>query len=160
MKLKVKPLRKDVKLPVRANPTDAGLDVFWNPSYTPDIGIAGIGFDGHVGQFYAHIEPGKNLLLRVGIAVEFPDGYAMEVKNRSSMGSNRSLVVGAHLIDSSYRGEIFIDLHNIGKKMQTLHDGDKIAQLVIYPIETPEIEIVEELSETVRGEGGFGSTGK
>ena len=179
MKLKIKPLREGVKLPVRANPTDAGLDVFWNPiekdiealkklrkskstlntQYLSAIHSWG-GYGDHAKpEMNAWIESGENIVLRVGFAVEFPAGYAMEVKNRSSMGSKRSLVVGAHLIDSSYRGEIFIDLHNIGKEVQVIKEGDKIAQLVIYPIETPEYEIVEELSDTVRGEGGFGSTG-
>ena len=93
-------MKKGAKPPTRANPSDAGLDVFYCPK---DLKVS-----------VASIKPGENQLLPTGLKFGVPHGYMLQVCNRSSMGAKRSLVVGAHIIDSGYAGEVFIDLHNIG----------------------------------------------
>ena len=113
-------MREGAKAPVRANPSDAGLDVFFCPK-DPSVSAA-------------RIEPGENQLLSTGLSFGIPHGYMLQVCNRSSFGAKRSLVVGAHIIDSGYTGEVFIDLHNIGKEQQFVATGDKIAQLVLVPV--------------------------
>tara|TARA_R110000824_G_scaffold5670_11_gene26154 strand:+ start:14087 stop:14572 length:486 start_codon:yes stop_codon:yes gene_type:complete len=109
---------KWVKTPTRANPSDAGLDVYANMA--EDIRWV--------------IKPGGNIMVPTGLRFGIPHGYMLQVCNRGSMGAKRSLVVGAHIIDSGYDGEVFIDLHNIGNEEQTIQGGDKIAQLVLVPV--------------------------
>jgi dUTP pyrophosphatase len=143
--IKVELLREGAKPPERAHPTDAGMDVFASLEYAPN---------------YKVIAPSENKLIPTGIKMNIPEGYVVEVKNRSSIASKRCLVVGAHIIDSGYQGEIFIDLHNIGSDIEMITHGEKIAQLVCYPIATPQPVVVENAfeQESERGEGGFGST--
>lgn len=144
-KIKVELLRKGAKPPERAHPTDAGMDVFASL---------------HPHNFRKAISPSENKLIPTGIKMNIPEGYVVEVKNRSSIAAKRNLIVGAHIIDSGYQGEIFIDLHNIGSEIEFIDHGAKIAQLVCYPIETPTPVVVENAFEqkSERGEGGFGST--
>tara|TARA_Y100000310_G_C20527830_1_gene736949 strand:+ start:462 stop:821 length:360 start_codon:yes stop_codon:yes gene_type:complete len=73
-------------------------------------------------------------MIPTGLSFGIPHGYMLQVCNRSSMGVKRSLIVGAHVIDSGYDGEIFIDLHNIGQEEQFVGKGDKIAQLILIPV--------------------------
>ena len=73
-------------------------------------------------------------MVPTGLRFGIPHGYMLQVCNRGSMGAKRSLVVGAHIIDSGYNGEVFIDLHNIGVEDQTINSGDKVAQLVMAPV--------------------------
>ena len=94
-----------------------------------------------------------------------PHGYMLQVCNRSSMGAKRSLVVGAHIVDSGYDGEVFIDLHNIGKEAQYVNAGDKIAQLVLVPVVHFRPRLVEagnlygeEICISNREDGSLGST--
>ena len=105
--------------PQRANPSDAGLDVF----YSPEEGRQAIA-----------IEPGDSKVIPTGLRFGVPHGYMLEVKNRSSVAAKRSLIVGACVVDSGYDGEIFVNLHNIGKETQYVRGGDKIAQLVMIPV--------------------------
>lgn len=108
------------------------------------------------------VSPNERKLIPTGIAVEIPEGTVGLVYSRSGL----SLKHGIHMandvgvIDSDYRGELKVPVHNRSDVTYTVNNGDRIAQLVITPILTPEIEETDELSETVRGEGGFGSTGK
>lgn len=143
--IKVELLRPGAKAPVRAHPADAGMDVF-----------ASFGDD----EIYRAIAPSENILVPTGIKMNIPEGYVVEVKNRSSVACKKRLVVGAHIIDSGYQGEIFIDLHNIGSTIEHINPNEKIAQLVCYQIETPKPIVVENAfeQESERGEGGFGST--
>ena len=113
-------MRQGALAPMRANPSDAGLDVFYSPS-DPNVAAVNIG-------------PGENKMLPTGLSFGIPHGYMLQVCNRSSMGVKRSLVVGAHIIDSGYDGEVFIDLHNIGAETQFIERGAKIAQLVLVPV--------------------------
>ena len=140
--------------PVRANPSDAGLDLCWSP---PSPSIKGF-----------TIEPGESVLLGSGCRFAIPHGYMMEIKNRSSVAFRRQLIVGASVVDSGYDGEVFINLHNIGNKPQTIEPGEKIAQAVIIPVvharfvatDRPEIYEWYPITISDRGEGALGSTGK
>jgi len=108
------------------------------------------------------LHPGETAFLHTGIAVEIPDGYAGLVFARSGLACKRDLAPAnkVGVIDSDYRGEILIALHNHGKEEQTVTNGERIAQLVIVPFLAVEFEQAEQLHTTERGSGGFGSTGK
>ena len=141
-------MRPGSKNPNRANPSDAGLDVYYCPR-DPNVTSAS----------------GENRLLDTGLSFGVPHGYMLQVCNRSSMGAKRSLVVGAHVIDSGYEGEVFIDLHNIGTEVQYIATGDKIAQLVLMPVihfRPVQLEDTslyrEDITMSTRGAGALGST--
>jgi dUTP pyrophosphatase len=146
-------LRPHAIAPSRANPSDAGLDVFYCPE-TPDIAAI-------------RVDPGQNVMLPTGIKIGIPHGYMLQVCNRSSMGAKKSLVVGAHIIDSGYDGEIFVDLHNVGEAEQLICAKDKIAQLVMVPVvhfravETRSDNLYNDYPITIsdRGDAALGSTG-
>lgn len=108
------------------------------------------------------IEAGESYFVPTGLALEVPTGCAGLVFARSSMGAKRGLAPAnkVGVIDSDYRGEIRVVLHNHGKIAQTIEPGDRIAQFLIVPVVTPIYEQVDDLSDTDRGAGGFGSTGK
>lgn len=108
------------------------------------------------------IGPGETKPIPTGIAMEVPVGCAGLVYARSSMGVKRGLAPAnkVGVVDSDYRGELMVMLHNHGQKSQTIEHGERIAQLLITPVLTPGYTAVSELSDTKRGAGGFGSTGK
>ncbi len=108
------------------------------------------------------IGAGETVFIPTGIAMEVPRGCAGLVYARSSLGAKRGLAPAnkVGVIDSDYRGEISVVLHNHSKQSQTVSPGERIAQLVITPVLTPIYQEVEELTNTDRGTGGFGSTGK
>ena len=108
------------------------------------------------------IEPGKTVFVPTGIAMEIPKGYAGLAYARSGLACKQDLAPAnkVGVIDSDYRGEFMIALHNHGSQNRIVSHGDRIAQLVITPVYTPGFEEVAELSDTQRGTGGFGSTGK
>ena len=150
--MKFSKVRDNAKSPVRAHTTDAGMDVF---------------FCGHGKNMkkIVPISPADNVVLPTGLSFEVPPGWMLEVKNKSSIASKLKLVVGACVIDSGYAGEVYIDLHNIGHEVQYIKEGQKIAQLVLVKIETPELEEVplddlNKSTDSERGDGGFGSTGE
>ena len=111
--------RPNARDPERANPSDAGLDVFYSPEQDNQA-IA--------------IEPGNSKVIPTGLKFGVPHGYMLEVKNRSSVAAKRSLIVGACVVDSGYDGEVFVNLHNVGNSTQYIRSGDKIAQLVLIPV--------------------------
>jgi dUTP pyrophosphatase len=143
-------LHDNVTLPKRANPSDAGLDIHYSPSE-----------DGKVVRVF----PGQSVVLETGLKFGVPHGYMLEVKNRSSVASKRSLLVGACVIDSGYNGEVKINLHNVGEEPQVLNPGDKIAQLVMVPVvhfrasHSGDVLYDELITISARGDGGFGSIG-
>lgn len=108
------------------------------------------------------IAPGQTAFIPTGIAMEIPAGYAGLAYARSGLACKQDLAPAnkVGVIDSDYRGEFMIALHNHGSAVRTVSHGDRIAQLVITPVYTPGFREVEELSDTSRGSGGFGSTGK
>ena len=108
------------------------------------------------------IDPGQTYPVHTGIAVEIPDGYVGLVFARSGLATKRGLAPAnkVGVIDSDYRGEIIVALRNESDMPQTVSSGDRVAQMVIVPYLTAEYIEADELSDTVRGEGGFGSTGK
>ena len=108
------------------------------------------------------IAPGETAWIGTGIALEVPRGCAGLIYARSSLGVKRGLAPAnkVGVVDSDYRGEICVVLLNHGKEPQTLEHGERIAQFVITPVLTPAYEEVAELTDTDRGQGGFGSTGK
>ena len=151
--------RGDVYPPSRANPSDAGLDV----CYSPDASKYTQFSDGGV-----YINSGESAILPTGLKFGVPHGYMLEVKNRSGMAAKNSLIVGACVIDSGYDGEVFINLHNIGKDMRMIKPGDRIAQIVMVPVvhfravATSEDNLYDwyPIAISDRGDGALGSTDK
>ncbi len=107
------------------------------------------------------IAPGETKMISIGIAMELPVGYAGLVYARSGLASKRGLAPAnkVGVVDSDYRGEFFVPLRNHSEVPQTIEPGDRIAQMIITPYYTANFVEAEELSETCRGLGGFGSTG-
>lgn len=108
------------------------------------------------------IGPGETVFISTGLSVEIPVGCAGLIYARSSMGAKRGLAPAnkVGVIDSDYRGEIKVVLLNHSGATQTVAPGERIAQMIITPVLTPDYEEVDELTDTDRGAGGFGSTGK
>ena len=108
------------------------------------------------------IEPGNTVFIPTGVAMEIPNGFVGLMFARSSMGAKRGLAPAnkVGVIDSDYRGEFMVALHNHSGQSQKVSNGERIAQLLITPVFTPGFVEVNELSDTQRGTGGFGSTGK
>ena len=108
------------------------------------------------------IAPGETAFVPTGIALEVPVGCAGLIYARSGLACKRGLAPAnkVGVVDSDYRGEIIVALHNHGNTPQTVENGERVAQFVITPVLTPAYEVVEELSDTARNQGGFGSTGR
>ena len=135
----------------------------------PDAVIPTFGSAGAAGaDLYALLEeavtlcPAQTLLIKTGIAVAIPDGYVGLIFARSGLASKRGLAPAnkVGVIDSDYRGELMVALHNHSDQPQTVEPGERIAQLAILPYLQPQFEETQQLDETDRGAGGFGSTGK
>ncbi len=143
VKVKRLPHAKDIDLPSYATPGSSGLDL---RAAVEDKVV---------------LEPGERALIPTGIILEIPEGYEGQVRPRSGLAINKGVTVlnSPGTIDSDYRGEIKVILINLGKEKVEIGRGDRIAQLVISPVVKADIEEVEDLSETLRGSGGFGSTG-
>lgn len=141
--VKVKKLYPNAKLPVYGTEFSAGADLC---AYL---------------EAPVTIEPGQTVLISLGISMEIPTGYAGLVFARSGLATKRNLAPAnkVGVIDSDYRGEFFVPLHNHGTIPQTIENGERIAQMILTPYLTAKFVEAETLSETVRGEGGFGSTG-
>ena len=143
MQLPVTRLKEEAQLPLRAHDGDAGLDLYACET--------------------AHIGPGERWSLGTGIAVEIPAGHAGLVLPRSGLARDHgiALVNAPGLIDSGYRGELRVLLLNTDPaETFRVEPGDRIAQLLLTPIATAEVVETQALSESVRGEGGFGSSGR
>jgi len=107
------------------------------------------------------INPAETVMVHTGISVEIPEGYAGLIYARSGLASKKGLAPAnkVGVIDSDYRGEVMVALHNHGKISQSITCGERVAQLVITPFLKAEYVCVDNLTQTERGEGGFGSTG-
>lgn len=157
--LKVKKLYLDAQLPVRANPTDSGADVFvhhFERSFTR-MGSDSIS---PVIKEYTLCH-GDRILIATGLSVAVEPGYEVQVRPRSGNALKRGLTVvnTPGTIDANYRGPVGIIIINTGHEPDTIRVGEKIAQLVVCPVSLSEIVEVNDLDETDRGAGGFGSTG-
>jgi len=150
MKVRVTKVHGKAKMPVRAYPTDAGMDLFYCPSDERDWGKA------------MKVGAGESRILGTGLKIEVPEGYMLEIKNKSGIASKNHLLVGACVVDRNYDGEIFVNLNNVGRLTTSIVAGQKIAQAVFVKIET-DVELIESDSiydsETDRGDGALGSTG-
>ena len=142
--IRVKILREGAKLPTYGSVEAAGADLY----ACIDSSIT--------------IEPGATAFIPTGIALEVPRGCAGLIYARSGLACKRGLAPAnkVGVVDSDYRGEITVVLHNHGSEAQTVANGERIAQFVITPVLTPAYEVAEALSDTTRNTGGFGSTGK
>ena len=107
------------------------------------------------------LKAGEFRLIPLGVAMELPEGYVGLIYARSGLATKRGLAPAnkVGVIDSDYRGELMVSLHNHGTAPQTVEPGERVAQLVVAPYITADFEEADELSDTVRGAGGFGSTG-
>ena len=143
-KIKIKLLRETSKAPVYSSGTAAGADIF------ADI------------EKEIEIKAKETVFIPSGFAVEIPSGFAGFVYPRSGLSSKRGLAPAnkVGVIDSDYRGEVTVALHNHGTQTQVITPGERIAQLVIMPCVFANFIESEYLDETQRGDGGFGSTGK
>lgn len=148
MKIQIQRLYETTKLPTRADNASAGYDLY------ADISDA-------VGNTIT-LKPGETRFISTGIACAIPNGYFGAIYARSGLSCRHGLrpanCVG--VVDSSYRGEIMVALHNDNDKCQSINHGDRIAQLIIQEFQPIEWEEVEVLDETERGDGGFGHSGK
>ena len=108
------------------------------------------------------IEPAQTVLIHTGLAMQIPEGLVGLIYARSGLASKKGLAPAnkVGVIDSDYRGEVMVALHNHGAVPQTVSDGERIAQIVFAPYYAAEFYVVDELDDTLRGAGGFGSTGK
>lgn len=145
MQLKIKKLKENAKIPKTATNGSAGMDLY----ACIDAPIT--------------LEPGQLAIVPTGIAIELPDNScAAFLYARSGLGVKHGICLsnGVGVIDSDYRGEVCAGLCNVSDKPYTIEPDERICQMVIAPVLVPQIVEVDELSDTQRGEGGFGSTGK
>ena len=144
MKIAVKKLSPKAVLPTYGSEFSAGADLYM------------------AGEESAVIPAGETVLIHTGIAMEIPEGYGGFIYARSGLATKKGLAPAnkVGVVDADYRGEIMVALHNHGKEAQTVENGERVAQFVITPVLTPAYEVVKDLSDTCRDQGGFGSTGK
>jgi len=142
MKIRIKKLNPEMKMPSYGHPgEDAGLDLYAMESY--------------------ELKPGERKIFNCGFALEFPAGYAAIVKDKSSLPKIAGLHTMGGVFDSGYRGEYNVQLINFGAETYKIEKGQKIAQLIIYPVAFAELEEVAELdNSSSRGSGKMGSTGQ
>ncbi len=139
MKLSVKKINNEAVLPTRAHSYDAGMDLYVNGRQV----------------IIAH----TTMAVSTGISMEIPEGFVGLIWDKSSVGAKGLKTLGG-VIDSEYRGEVKVVIHNLNNEDIIFEHGQKIAQMLIQKVELVDIEEVADLSSTIRGEGGFGSTGR
>lgn len=140
MEIRFKKLDKRAVVPSYAHGDDAGMDIYALEDTT--------------------IGPAERQLVRTGITSEIPAGHVCLIWDKSGVSNKRGLKVLGGVIDAGYRGEWLIGLHNLGSEPQSFAAGDKVAQALVQKVEHADIVEVDELSDTARGEGAFGSTGR
>ena len=143
MKLNIKKLNEKAIIPTYGTEFSAGADL-----YNLDTTVT--------------VEPHKTTLIHTGIAIEIPEGYCGLIFARSGLATKRGLAPAnkVGVIDADYRGEVMVALHNHTDTLAEVAAGERVAQLAIVPFLKAEFEVVGELSDTARGDGGFGSTGR
>ena len=142
--IKIKKLNENAIIPTYGSEFSAGADLYALPGESITI------------------EPHKTVMIHTGLSMEIPEGYAGLIYARSGLASKRGLAPAnkVGVVDPDYRGEFMVALHNHTDEAKVVDGGERIAQLVITPFIRASFLEADELSETVRGEGGFGSTGK
>jgi len=139
MKAKIKKLKAEATIPTYAHPGDAGLDLYSLEDY--------------------ELKAGEHKKFDLGFALEFPAGYVALTRDRGSLGSRGIHNVGG-VFDAGYRGEYNCGLINLSDESYKIKKGDRIAQLIIFPIVYAELEETDQLSDSSRNDGRFGSTGR
>ena len=144
VKLLIKKLDKNINLPQYKTRYSSGMDLIANINETITI------------------QPGKKSIIPTGIAVSIPLEYEVQIRPRSGLAAKNSIGVlnSPGTIDADYRGEVKVILINLGNSSFKINKNDRIAQMILCPIAKAEFEEVDELPDTKRGEGGFGSTGR
>ncbi|OGG65599.1 hypothetical protein A3I99_02485 [Candidatus Kaiserbacteria bacterium RIFCSPLOWO2_02_FULL_45_11b] len=140
MKLFIKKMHEAAVVPSFAHTTDAGLDLCTTTEVI--------------------INPGERASVPTGIAMQIPEGHVGLIWDKSGISQKGGLKTLGGVIDAGYRGEIFVGLFNTSSEVYTFAPGQKVAQILIQKIEQPELEVVDSLEDSSRGEGAFGSTGK
>lgn len=143
MEVRIKKLAENAVIPTYGSEFSAGADLYACLEETVTI------------------QAGETYLVKTGIAMEIPEGFAGLIYARSGLASKKGLAPAnkVGVVDADYRGEIMVALHNHSNVEALVDPGERIAQMVIAPFLKAEYQVVEELSDTVRGTGGFGSTG-
>jgi len=139
MKLKIKKIKKEARLPEYAHKNDAGMDLFSAESFV--------------------LSPGERKICSTGVAMAIPAGYVGLIWDKSGIASKKGIKTMGGVIDCNYRGEVGVILQNLSEEKYEVKTGDKVAQMLIQKVECPMLEEVNKLEDTERGEGGFGSTG-
>lgn len=141
MQVKIKKLSPSAKVPTYGTPGAACFDLY----ATDTVAVA----------------PGRAVTVPTDLAFEVPEGYVLMIYSRSGMGFKHGLRLSncTGVVDSDYRGHVPVRIHNDGKEPHVIRFGDRVAQGMIVPVPRVEFEVVDELSDSQRGEGGFGSTG-
>ncbi len=135
-----KRLHPEAKMPEYAHPGDAGFDLFSNEDYT--------------------LNPGDDHGFMLGFSTEIPEGFFVSFRDKSGLGIEHQIKVLGGVIDAGFRGEWKVGLINLGKKSHRFNKGDKIAQGILQPVERAAFRAVDQIGQSERGEGGFGSTGR
>ena len=143
VKILVKKFDKNIKLPAYKTSGSSGMDLM---AYIKNK---------------ITINPGKIALVPTGIAVAIPKNYEIQIRPRSGLAANKGISVlnTPGTVDSDYRGEIKIILINLSKKSFVVKSGDRVAQMILCPVVKAKLKVVKDLPKTIRGKGGFGSTG-
>ena len=139
MEINVKRFDKEIELPDFAHENDAAIDL-----RSAEEGV---------------LSPGEKKVFKTGLAFAIPKGYAGLIWDRSGLAAKHSIHTMAGVIDAGYRGEVGVVMINLGKESFTVEKGMRIAQMLFHPILNVKLQESEELDDTTRGEGGFGSTG-
>ena len=139
VKIKIKKLKANAVVPRYAHPGDAAMDLFSTEDCVVPIG--------------------KRKLVSSGISMELPEGYFASIRGKSGLAAKKGICILGGVIEYTYRGEYGVIVLNTGEEDFEIRVGDKIAQVVIAPVANVDVEEVEELSDTARGDGAFGSTG-
>ncbi len=140
VKIKIKKLRDDAIIPKYAHDGDAGMDLYSCVDRS--------------------LEQGQRMVISTGIGLDFPNGYVALIMGRSGLAIKNGIAVLGGVVDCTYRGDVGVVLLNNGYDDVVIKKGDRIAQLLIQPVVNAEIQEVESLSESIRGNNGFGSSGK
>lgn len=138
--LKIKKIHPDAKVPTYAHPGDAGMDLY---ALAKTV-----------------IRPRQRVLIPTGLAFQLPKGTVGLIWDKSGLSTKYGVKVLAGVLDEGYRGELLVALTNLGSTSVTFQAGDKVAQMLIQQVHQPKISVVAELTATVRGAKGFGSSGR